>query len=181
MPKSSHRGAWPGSGRSVKEPVRKMPPLRKAAQMSKSGHRGAWPGNGRSVKECVREMAPLGEGRPNAEIWPQRRPPPSEYLQNHPMYRQTASKRKRPPSSETLPGGGCTPQAVANDHPGTTRAHNQPTDGSKEGHPPPIRNPPGRGGTPPKATNIDPSGDPGGPGHAIPAKPPKIIELSHKI
>ena len=54
MPKSAHRGAWPGNCRSVEKAVRKMAPLSKAAQMPKSGHRGAWPGNGRSKHaECT--------------------------------------------------------------------------------------------------------------------------------
>ena len=61
MPKSAHRGACPGNGRSVKKAVRKMAPLSKAAQMPKSGHRGVWPGNDRSVIESVKGMAPVGK------------------------------------------------------------------------------------------------------------------------
>ena len=43
MPKSSHRGAWPGSGRSIRESVREKAPLEKAAQLAKSRHRGDRP------------------------------------------------------------------------------------------------------------------------------------------
>ena len=143
--RSGHRGAWPRNGRSITESIReitssgegrpeaKIWPQRRLARK--------WP----ICKEICKGKGSSGEGRPDAEIWPQRRPPPSEYLQSRLMYRQTASKRRHHPQKPSQEEGVPPKRPPMS----ATGAHNQATDGPKEGHRPPQK-PSREGGVPPQ-------------------------------